>query len=481
MCKLLFQTKLTEKVGLYTEENMVKDIQLERVTNQARTGSIYLGKVRNVDQSIEAAFIEIEKNVVGFLAKKEFPFDGELSSSLTEGSSVIVQVIKEAYQDKGPRLTANITFPGNSMVYLPYSGYIACSKKLSEHERVRMESIFQPLLTEQEGLIIRTKSVEITEMDLREQLDKLRQTYEEIKSMASHKKAPCPLLLLHQIPDQMLNQYQSMPLTEIIFDQFEEMKKMERNFPQLADRMIYKQTVHSPDNKTIDQLLEESIQPAVRTKEGIMLTIEQTEGLTVIDIDSSQYKSRQNKGTTLFHINRKAIRPIAAEIRKRNLSGIILIDFLKMKNREEQQQIRKWLCKELEKDVIRTEVYGFTRLGLLEMARKREHVSLLQLLTDRSSTVHDVKNLESYAYQLERQLYAWNGTKTEAIIIAGSAEFLRFFRENIRPNIQGIITFDVYHFTDDQTLHYRIVRTGSVEIIEEYISQHKDLVIDKLL
>ncbi|MFC4403977.1 ribonuclease E/G [Gracilibacillus xinjiangensis] len=481
MCRLIFQTRLTEKIGLYTEENQVKDIQLDRITSHARVGSIYLGKVRNIDRSIEAAFIEIDKNVVGFLSKKEYPFNSELGSKLTEGSSIIVQVIKEAYQDKGPRLTANITYAGASMVYLPYSGYLAFSKKLTEDDRIKMESLLKHRLTVQEGLIIRTKSVDMAEDELLEQLEQLRKTHVNLLEFSKNKKAPCRLQTVNQVPDQMLNQYQSLPLTEIIFDQKQIMKQMQQKFPDLADKMLYKQSVSLPGDKSIDQILEEAVQPTVRTKDGIVLTIEQTEGLTVIDIDSSQYQSRQNRRSTLYHINQKSIRPIATEIRKRNISGIILIDFLKMKNREEQQHILQLLRKELACDPIRTEVYGFTKLGLAEMTRKREHVGILQLLTDKSSTIGYKKTIESFAYQFERELLAWNGTKTEAVIVACSPEFHHFIQQYILRNIADLVTIDVYQFIDSNTSNYHIVRSGSGELVQEYIDQKKEWNIDKVL
>ncbi|KAB8134734.1 hypothetical protein F9U64_11400 [Gracilibacillus oryzae] len=481
MCKLLFQTRLTEKIGIYQAENQVRDIQLDRDTNHARVGSIFLGKVRNIDRSIEAAFIEIEKDIVGFLPKSEYPFKDKFGSALTDGASVIVQVIKEAYQDKGPRLTANITFPGASMVYLPYSAFLACSKKLSEQQREKMEGLLKPLLEDQEGLIIRTQSVDLADEVIISQLEQLRKQFATLVHNAKSKKAPFPLLTTSQVPDQMINQYQSKKLTEIIFDQMEVMRQMQQKYPDLAEVMSYSQMPVPDNQKTVDQLLEEAVHPTVRTKEGIAITIEQTEGLTVIDVDSSQFQSRQNKRITLYQINQKAVRPIAAEIQKRNLSGIILIDFLKMKKKEEHQHILQLLRKELLKDPIRTEVYGFTKLGLVEMTRKREHVGLLQLMTERATTASAERTMESYAYQFERELDRWNHTKTEAIIVACSQEFDKLLQEKVYPNVREQVTLDVYKMIDHSISNYQIVRSGSWELIHEYMEQHSALVIDKVL
>ncbi len=311
------------------QDDKIKDITIDRPTDACRVGSIFLGKIRNVDHSIEAAFVDIGADQVGFLPKSEYPFD----QSIVEGSAIIVQIVKEPYQNKGAKLTANITIGGSNIVFLPYGDYLAFSKKLDGDTRKRMENVLKPQLRKKEGLIIRTNSAKKTDSELIHELEQLRASFQELLHSTKNKKAPIVLYRDQLIPSHMLNQYQSYPIDRIYFDELIKMKEMMTRYPHDKDKMEYLPSLPLLEGATIDQILKQLTSPVVQMKEGIVLTIEQTEGLTVIDIDSSQYRSRQNKQATLFQINQKAVPAIAAEINKRNISGIILIDFLKMKRK----------------------------------------------------------------------------------------------------------------------------------------------------
>ncbi|SHN08790.1 ribonuclease E/G [Gracilibacillus kekensis] len=480
MKKLHFHTSLSEKIGFLFEDQQCKDIFIDRITDEARLGSIYLGKVRNVDRSIQAAFIDIGLNKVGFLPLKEIPLLKNKSDQLTDGASIIVQVVKEAYQDKGPRLSANITLTASHIVYLPYGSHIAVSKKLSNTIADQYKQVMKEVLLDYEGLILRTSIEKTTEEELKQELNNARNRWQEFKDLAKAKKAPALLFQVPLVPEQMLSQYQSMEFDDITFDNRKTLQNMQVAFPKLSDKMRVRKEENQIAGKDMQHWLIEAIEPVVRTPNGITLSIEQTEALTVIDIDSSRFSSRQNKQDTVFLINQQAIPYCAEEIQKRNLSGIIMIDFLKM-GKKEETALLKQMKAALKEDPISTEVFGFTRLGLMEITRKRERTGLLQLLTNYSSRLQHPLSTETVAYQLERELIGWNNSNIESLIISCNHEVASFFMRNLKEWIEAKIHYNLYWQLDESCNGYHVIRSGSNPLIEGYIKENKEKVIDRLL
>ncbi|MGN8645650.1 ribonuclease E/G [Gracilibacillus sp. HCP3S3_G5_1] len=482
MKKLHFYTRYSEKIGLLFDDKECMDIFVDRPSKDAHLGSIYKGKVRNVDESIEAAFIDIGEQKVGFLPKNEVPFiskNEKLASYLTDGASIIVQVIKESYQDKGPRLTANITISGQRIIYLPNGDYIASSKKLSETVTEKWKRFLSDQLMDNEGVILRTEIANAGVEEVRSELDASRRQWQQLQREASQNKSPYFLFKYPMVPDQMLNQYQKELFDDITFDEPQAFQKMKVTFPHLADKMRVRKDANQMEGKDVNRWLTEAIQPVVRKQDGITLTVEQTETLTVIDIDSSRFKSRQAKQETMFRINQRSIKYCVEELRKRNISGIILIDFLKMAKKEEAVIIKE-MKKALQKDPIRTEVLGFTQLGLLEMTRKRERTGLLEHLTDRRASREAVLSVETIGYQLERELLEWS-RNTECLLLALHPDLYSFIKETLHDNWLSTVHIELYYYTDKSVPYYRVIRSGSRELIEQYMGDKKEIVIDKML
>lgn len=261
MKTLHFHTGLTEKIGILLEGNTCKDIVVDRPTQEAQLYSIYLGKVRNVDSSIEAAFIDLGMKKMGFLGKSEIPFikkEENLSSYLTAGASIMVQVIKEAYQDKGPGLTANITLNGNYIIYLPKGNYIASSRKIADDVRNAWTSFFKNKLIEEEGIILRTNGAKASEELVMKELEELRAKWKILRSGFENNRAPALLSDFPLAPDQMLNQYQSYQIKAITFDEKKILKKMQTRYPLLANKMSVRNNANQIGKKTITQWLDEA-------------------------------------------------------------------------------------------------------------------------------------------------------------------------------------------------------------------------------
>ncbi|WP_208590351.1 ribonuclease E/G [Gracilibacillus suaedae] len=482
MKKLHFYTGSSEKIGMLFEGKQCIDIFIDRQSTNARLGSIYNGKVRNVDESIDAAFIDIGEKKVGFLPKSEVPFLGvndKLSSYLTDGASIIVQVIKEAYQDKGPRLTANITLTGQRIIYLPHGNYVASSKKLSQTATEKWKTYLTEQLSINEGVILRTDIANAETEQVLTELNNSRHLWRKLDSDASQNKAPYFLFRYPMIPNQMISQYQNESFQDITFDEPRTLQKMKSAFPNLADKMRIRKEANQIAGQDVSRWLTEAIQPVVHKQDGITLTVEQTEALTVIDIDSSKFTSRHNKQDTIYRINQRSVRYCIEEIRKRNISGIILIDFLKMGKKEEAiivQQVKQ----ALREDPIRAEVLGFTKLGLLEITRKRERTGLLELMTDREINKKPVLSVETTGYQLERELLEWN-RNTECLLLVIHPDLYIFWKEMLAAEVSSNIQMEVYYYTDESIPDFQIIRSGSKELINLHIADNPEIVIDKLL
>ncbi|MFD2656658.1 ribonuclease E/G [Gracilibacillus thailandensis] len=482
MKKLHFYTGSSEKIGMLFEEKQCIDIFIDRQSTNARLGSIYKGKVRNVDESIDAAFIDIGEKKVGFLPKSEVPFLGvneKLSSYLTDGASIIVQVIKEAYQEKGPRLTANITLTGQRIIYLPYGNYVASSKKISQTVSEKWKNYLKEQLSMNEGVILRTDIANAETEQVLTELNNSRHLWRKLDSDASQNKAPYFLFQYPMIPDQMINRYQNESFQDITFDERQTLQKAKTAFPNLADRMRIRKEANQIAGQDVSSWLTEAIQPVVHKQDGITLTVEQTEALTVIDIDSSKFTSRHNKQDTLYRINHRSVKYCIEEIRKRNISGIILIDFLKMAKKEEAIILQQ-MKQALREDPVRTEVLGFTKLGLLEMTRKRERTGLLELMTNRELNKKPVLSMETIGYRLERELLEWN-RNTECLLLIIHPDLYAFWKEELTGEGLSNIQLEVYFYTDENIPDYQVIRSGSKELINLYIADNPEIVIDKLL
>ncbi|GAB2560576.1 ribonuclease E/G [Gracilibacillus alcaliphilus] len=475
--KLHFMTTLSEKIGLLLNQGQCHDIFIERESQKASHGSIYLAKVRNVDDSIEAAFIDIGTDKVAFLPKRMVPSIAKhdrLSSYLPEGSRLIVQVVKEAYQEKGPQVTADISLAGQYLIYLPLSRRITGSRKLSDQVISQWQQQFASRLQATEGLILRTAITEAEETAVLAEFDHLRRQWQAHVSRAEQQKAPYLLFHAQLVPYQMLQQYQHLSFDDITFDDSKTCAVMKQLYPQRAGEMRVSRQTMRFGGKHVDQWLSEAIQPEVTKPDGITLTVEQTAALTVIDVDSHKFKSRQNKQITAMTINQKAVDYCVAEIRKRNLSGIIMIDFLKVTPKEEKILIQQ-MNEALQADYMQTKVYGFTALGLLEMTRKRERESLQQLLTEHASSCSLQLSSVSTAYRLQREL-AELGLQTEALVLALRQEVYQALMQQ-----DNQFTSIIYFYIDDTIDDYQIIRSGSQELIDDFIEKNPATAVDKLL
>lgn len=473
MKEIYFLTKLSEKFGLLVENGDIHDLYMERPNKKEKLDSIYAGKIRNKDTSLQAFFVDIGNEKPGFLPFQNIPQEIKNHYPLTDGSYLPVQIWKEAYQEKGPRLTANITLSNSALVYKPCGGLISSSKKLNKDEVERLVPFFKTILRENEGVIIRSEASLYTELAIQKMLEQLRQQWQDILARMNKVKRPSLLYERALVPDQMMNRYMHHSVDRFLFDDYEDYERMKQYFPSLKEAMEVIKTPRQIAGASIDTWLNKFSTKEVTKKTGVGLTIEVTEALTVIDVDTSTFRTNQPKEITLFKANQKAATYAVQEIRRRNLSGIILIDFLKMTNQKDRASIIKQMKEQLQQDTIQTKIYGFTKLGLLEMTRKRERIGLYDLMKQKQEVAF---------YQLERELYEYNQqSSVEAVILKMNKTFYEIWQKKDLSSIEKWNKISIYYVIDDTVNNVDFYRVGSEDLIKEWIVENPEVIIDKLI
>ncbi|MEI4800116.1 Rne/Rng family ribonuclease [Bacillus sp. NPDC077411] len=445
----------SEKRVAVEEEQEIVELLWQRNEQKQIVGNIYIGRVMRTIAGMNAAFVNIGLEKHAYLSYENVPS----AMRLHEGQAILVQVVKEAIDTKGPKITANIEFTGKYVVYMPYDTVFAVSRKIKDAKK--REQLLA--LEKTGGFIFRSACEKVQIEEIQAEMHRLQLQFELVKKQEQRGKAP---LLVHSSSNFLDRIFQEIPVeavSQVIVDQ--------RSMIQELGERIGAEKVTFFHEKTplfarygIDREIEKALQKVVWLPNGAYLLIEQMETMTVIDVNTGKFTGKQNLQDTVLRTNELAAKEIARQLRLRDIGGMILIDFINMKRREEKEKIRDIVKLHLEKDHTYTRVLGFTELGILEITRKRKKQSLRDtLLTDcmicRSSGY--VLSHETVAYELERELIAYNGTDDEAVLIAAHPNVQQIFFEK---ELQRNISFQIY-FIDDEAACYTIQRFGTKEEI----------------
>ncbi len=418
MKSIYIQTIPSEKFALLTEGQNIQQFSVDRSINQTLVGNIYLGRVARIDHGLQSAFIDIGHKKLGFLSKKELPASRRDSSKgiehiIHEGMSIIVQVMKDPYGNKGPTVTGNITLPGHYLIYLPNSDYLAFSKKILGAKKEQIQQYWKNWEMEKEGAIIRTSALFASEEQLKKEWHYLKEKWLLLRNNSAAKKAPTLLFEDPVIPNRFLRKFASLQIEEIVFDEVEVAQEMKKEYPHLANRIRWSRRLEQELPMSIDTLIDQVTSNRVKLQSGVEIIIEKTEALTVIDVNTASYIGKQSKEETIVKTNILAAQEIARELRLRNLSGIILIDFIDMKQQQNQALLLEEMSKLLQEDPTFTQIHGFTSLGILEMTRKREGLDSFSLFSYKDTRQSDLE----VAYQLERELLRYRHKDTDAFLV----------------------------------------------------------------
>jgi ribonuclease G len=386
---LIQVTKEETKVAVLEKRRLV-EVYLERSFQMRLAGNIYKGRIENVLPGMQAAFVNIGLERNAFLYVEDVhtsPGKREnlpIQSMLREGEEILVQVVKEPFGTKGARVTTQLTLPGRYVVLLPDLACIGVSRRITqERERERLKSLAEEVRIAGSGLIVRTVAEGVSRDELADDVAALYELWKRTKEKSTRCSAPAML-------------YQDLELVSWVLRDLvgEEIDRLVVNEPETYDRILelLGSDAHSFSRKVqlvesdlwedygIDQEVARALRPKVWLRSGGYLVIDETEALTVIDVNTGKYTGSKNFADTVFRTNLEAIPEIVRQVRLRNLGGIIIVDFIDMEVLEHRAEVLRRLDEDLKRDKTRTYVLGLTHLGLVEMTRKKVRPSLSSLL-----------------------------------------------------------------------------------------------------
>ncbi len=388
-------------LSFLVKEDSVHKMCVEEKSAKRLTDSIFKGKVKRLAKGMDGVFVDIGIGKDAFL-----PLKGE---KYRVGDSVIVQMVREPEGEKGAKLTTNIKLIGKYMVYFPKGKELKCSSKLKVEEKEKLCSLLAGEI-EEEGVILRSSATKAKPEDLKEELKKLRGLWQWVQKRAKTLKKP--QLILEELPSYIkLLRDHWYQIEEIISDNpliWNEITSFLEEFePDLIKRNIYVKdlTPYIQKYRLYDSL-RLALSRVVWLKGGGYITIEETEAFTIIDVNSGDPTGSCHEENAL-KTNLEAVKEIARHIILRDLGGIILIDFIDMEKAESRELIIKSMKSAFEEDICNITIHGFTKLGILEMSRRRTGRSITKLLTEPCpycSGKGCIKSSTLFLFEIEREL-----------------------------------------------------------------------------
>lgn len=425
--ELLLNVTPSETRVAMIEGGVLQEVHVERDARRGIVGNIYKGKVSRVLPGMQAAFIDIGLEKAAFLhasdivphtecvaenEKKQFQVR-DISELVRQGQDIVVQVVKDPLGTKGARLTTDITLPSRYLVFMPGASHVGVSQRIeSESERGRLKTVVSRYCDEHGGFIIRTAAEGADAKELSQDAAFLKRLWQKIIERKSKYKTRTTLYGELGLAQRILRDFVGTELDKIQVDsrqEFEYLKEFTSEYvPELTSKLeLYEGDKPIFDMHDTENEIQRSLDRKVELKSGGYLIIDQTEAMTTVDINTGAFVGRRNLEETIFNTNVEATQAIARQLRLRNLGGIIIIDFIDMMSEEHRKRVLNSLELALSKDRVKTNINGFTQLGLVEMTRKRTRESIEHILCSSCPTCEgrgSVKTVETVCFEILREI-----------------------------------------------------------------------------
>ena len=399
------------------ENKELAQLFIESEENQRTVGDIYLARVHKVMSGIRAAFIDVGMEKDAFLhfsdagdhlgdyikmmngpksiskdANKELQKFDKLSNNdkqilagklLQNNQRILVQIVKEPIGSKGPRVSTDITIAGRFLVLIPMGNYIAISKKInSGRERRRLKKIAGDMLPDGFGVIIRTVAQGQDKESLEDDMRTVLKKWERILNKLENAKPPTLLYKDLDITESLIRDLFAKQYDRVLIDDYQLYKSIKSYVSQIAPKMLpsvelYKGKDHIFDHVNIAHDVNSIFSPRVRMPSGGYLIFEQTEAMYVVDVNSGPYAAKEKQEDNSLKTNLEAAREIAKQLRLRDIGGIIVVDFIDLRDDKNRKKIYDELKKEFKKDRAKTNVIGMSDFGLVQITRQRIRPSVV--------------------------------------------------------------------------------------------------------
>lgn len=376
-----------DNIAAVMENGRVSDFIISR--GDVILGDVYLATVDNILPSIDAAFVNVGTDKMGFLHAQDVMGKGALKDKLSPKQKLIVQVVKEPTGHKGPRVTTEISLPGRFLVLMPNEPGISISKKIENNkERARLKSVVSLIKPVGVGVIIRTEAEGQSEADIQEDLEILLEKWNNIITSAETMTPPNLLYRDQDLLYRTIREACTEDVKEIVVDTAFAMQRVQNilqnwHMNKGIQVTLYKGSEPLLIAEDIHKEIKAALNIRVNMPSGGYLFIQQTEALTVIDVNSGKFTSSSTQDETILKTNIEAVHEIARQLRLRNIGGMIIVDFIDMMSRADKLAMLEELEIALEPDKAKPQVGQISDLGLVELTRHRQGQSLSEIFTKR--------------------------------------------------------------------------------------------------
>ncbi|MBQ6926137.1 MAG: Rne/Rng family ribonuclease, partial [Kiritimatiellae bacterium] len=399
--------KLETRVAVVEDGNL-EEFQVEHPSHERLVGSIFKGRIQNLEHDLQAAFVDIGMRKNAFLHYWDmFPDDEsrlddedpdtaprvsrrkrytneQIAKRFAPGTEIIVQVTKGPIGTKGPRVTASLSIPGRYLVMMPGCKLRGVSRKIGDaKERQRLKRILDRLpLPENIGLIVRTIGAGASKRAFVRDLRGLLSIWEDLQ--ANIRDKPCPSCV-YQEPDlieRVVRDYLTEDIDRVTIDDeasYDRVRAVAARISRRSRGLIHHYDGDLPifDAKGVERQIEEAFRRKVNLKSGGYLVIDETEALIAIDVNTGRHKGKGSQEDAILEVNLEAVDEVARQLRLRNVGGLVVVDLIDMKSRKHQAAVYKAMKAAVKRDRARTNVLPLSELGLMEMTRQRQEESLL--------------------------------------------------------------------------------------------------------
>jgi ribonuclease G len=388
-----------EKRIAIMEDNELVELFAEKKEQEIFTGNIYLGTIKNVLPGMGAAFIDIGLNRTAFLHYRDlepaFLNEGKkrkikigndsskISDILKPGQELVVQVKKDPVGKKGARVTGKISIPGKFLVFIPYGKKVALSRKItSGNEKNRIRRILNTIKDENVGLIVRTDTEGIGEGDFIQEYNGIKKTWKLIQKQIKHAKSPQCIFDENDLSYSLVRDLFGSYVDRLVVDDKKLKNRIISRLKSVSPDLVNRIELYTEDSPVfnaygIEKEIENIFKSRIELPSGGNISIQQTEALVSIDINTGSFIGKTKYSDTIKQTNLEAANEIARQIRLRDLSGIMVIDFIDMDTEEDKEEVFSVLKEKFKRDRATNKIFPFSSLGLVEISRKRTRPSLL--------------------------------------------------------------------------------------------------------
>ncbi len=400
---------LEKRVALLVDGTLAK-FEIERESDDRMVGGIFKGKIKNLDPGLKAAFVDIGYTKNAFLhywdmlpaaadssvevvrvnrRKDAAPRGAEptvkdIPQLYPPGSEIVIQVTKGPIGTKGPRTTTNLSIPGRYLILTPFSDGCGISRKIEEpKERARLRQLVNKLtIPEGMGVIVRTAGEGKKDRYFIRDLHILLKTWEDIQSKLKSNRAPTTLYMEPDIVERTVRDFLTEDVDRVLIDNAEDHARCQAAVAQISQRSkgkiaLYKDNIPIFERFNIEKQIEQTFQRRVSLPSGGEIVIDETEALIAIDVNTGSHRQRAGEEkNTLYAVNLEAAAEMARQIRLRNLGGLIIMDFIDMKERRHRNAVYEKMVDLMADDKAKTHILPISALGIMQMTRQRQSESL---------------------------------------------------------------------------------------------------------